>query len=154
MPPRQRVDVLLPQSQPTPLVLGVDDEERTAAPSGVGVETQLLQPHVVHDPDLGVDVHLAPHRAERGHERPRVAVHAHPGAVEEDFRGRRHDGGGDFFQTLGAPLVEEVLYWGLGAPDGDVSHQGQVLDEPVCFVFWVWGWKGGGGREKKRKKKR
>ena len=135
VPPRQRVHVLLAQLQPpsaASLPVLLDDEQRPAAAAGVGVEPELLQPDVVHDPDLGVDVDLAPHRAQRGYERGRVAVHADPRAVEEDLGRRRHDRGRDLLEALGAPLVQEVLHGGLRAADRDVGHQGQVLDEPGC----------------------
>jgi len=107
------------------------DEERAAAPPGIRIQPQLLQRDVVHDADLGVDVHLAPHGAQGGHEGGRVAVHADPRAVEEDFGGARQRGRRHLLQALHGPFVEKIEHGGLGAPDGDVGHQGQVFDEPA-----------------------
>ena len=35
------------------------------------------------------------------------------------------------------PLVQEVLHGGLGAADGDVGHQGEVLDEAVFIYIYI-----------------
>ena len=131
-PAREVQDVLLfDDGRP----VGAHDEQGPARPPRVRVQPQLAQAHVVHDADLRVQVDLAPHAAQGGHQVRRVAVDAHPHPVDKHFRRARDDGGGHLLQRLQRPLIQKLQQRPGRAPDRHVRHQGQVLDQAARLAL-------------------
>ena len=124
-------DVALGHAQ----LLVVDDEQRPAASTVVGRQPELLEPDVVDDAHLGVEVRLPPEGPERGDELGGVSVHADPRTIDENLGGGGDGRRQDLLERLGVPVLERLEHRPRRAPDADVGHQRQVLDQSTGLSF-------------------
>mmetsp|Transcript_1578 Transcript_1578/g.6248 ORF Transcript_1578/g.6248 Transcript_1578/m.6248 type:complete len:449 (+) Transcript_1578:638-1984(+) len=107
--------------------LVLHDEQRAAHAPAVGIQAHLLQPDVVHDRHLLLDVDGAPQVSQCADEHLGVAVHADPHAVDEHLGVLGDHRRLDLLEIFRRPLVEELEDGPARAADRDVRHQGQVL---------------------------
>jgi hypothetical protein len=115
------------------LALLVNNEERTADPPSVGVEPELLFTDVPDDGDLGLDVGRPTELDEVLGELVRVPMDSDPHSVDEDLCRARSLA--VLLEAFDSPLVEELEDGRRVGSDGDVRHEGEVLDETAGLTF-------------------
>mmetsp|Transcript_43145 Transcript_43145/g.94027 ORF Transcript_43145/g.94027 Transcript_43145/m.94027 type:complete len:274 (-) Transcript_43145:1442-2263(-) len=84
---------------------------------------------VLLDRDLRVDVLPPPQILQRVSQLRRPLVHAHPHSVQEDLGVFPNVDWTALEQIHDAPLVQEVLHYGLPRTKGDIAHQRDVFHQ-------------------------